>query len=439
MMGNRKSFPQDAPINVITLGCSKNTVDSENLMGALRRGGFRVVHDAPGEGFAGVIINTCGFILDAKQESIDTILDYARARKEGRIGKLVVMGCLSQRYRKDLQAEIPEVDAFLGVNEPAKVVAQFLSSAAAPSWHDRIVSTPSHYAYMKVSEGCDHQCSFCAIPLIRGPHHSRPLEEIVAEALHLKAGGVKELLLIAQDLTWYGMDIYERRMLPDLLRALTEAEAADWIRLHYTFPTAFPMEVLDIMRDHPAICNYLDLPLQHISDRILKSMRRGGAGQALDLAEKVRTMYPEIAMRTTMIVGYPGETEQEFNALLDFVKETRFERLGAFVYSHEEDTPAFELEDNIPAEEKEARLAALMEIQAEISLVHNQNLIGQSLRILIDRKEGDFWIGRTEYDSPEVDNEVLIPASEAVSLSPGVFCNAIPLEASEHELFARIN
>ena len=438
MIRNQKTFPQDALINVITLGCSKNTVDSENLMGALRRGGFSVVHDAPGEGFAGVIINTCGFILDAKQESIDTILDYARARKDGRIGKLVVMGCLSERYRKDLQVEIQEVDAFLGVNEPAKVLAHFLSSLAAPSWQDRLITTPAHYAYLKVSEGCDHQCSFCAIPLIRGPHRSRPIEEIVAEALHLKAGGLKELLLIAQDLTWYGMDLNKQRMLPDLLRALTEAEAAEWIRLHYTFPTAFPMEVLDLIRDHPSICNYLDLPLQHISDRILKSMRRGGADQALKLVERIRSHYPAIALRTTMIVGYPGETEKEFNALLDFVKETRFERLGAFVYSHEEDTPAFELEDNIPDGEKEARLAALMEVQAEISLAHNQGLIGQSLPILIDRKEGDFWIGRTEYDSPEVDNEVLIPSSEAASLSSGIFCNVIPYEASEHELFARI-
>lgn len=429
------NHPNARTINVITLGCSKNVVDSENIMGALRRGGFQVVHNASGEGFAGVVINTCGFILDAKEESVDTIVEYAAARKEGRIGKLVVMGCLAQRYREELQEEIPEVDAVLGVNDQQAVAALFLNSSDTIHWQHRVLTTPSHFAYLKISEGCDHQCSFCAIPLIRGKHLSRTIEDIVAEAVALKSKGVKELILIAQDLTWYGMDNYGQRMLPKLISALTDADTPEWIRLHYTYPLAFPEELLDIIQANPRVCNYLDIPLQHINDRILKSMRRGGgAKQIKALMQKIRSQYPDIAIRTTMIVGYPGETEEEFQELIDFIKEVRFERLGAFTYSHEEDTPAFELSDNVPPEIKEERLSTLMAVQSEIALQNNASFESRIINVLIDRKEDDFWIGRTEFDSPEVDNEVLIPSDEKLQI--GAFYQLTVTSVTEHELYA---
>ncbi|MBE0640515.1 MAG: 30S ribosomal protein S12 methylthiotransferase RimO, partial [Bacteroidales bacterium] len=422
-------------INVVTLGCSKNLVDSENLMGALRKGGLNVVHDAPGEGFAGVVINTCGFILDAKDESIENILNYARARTEGRIGKLVVMGCLAQRYRKELMEEIPELDAVLGVDQLQAVASLFLTSNTTVSWEDRVLTTPGHYAWVKVSEGCDHQCSFCAIPLIRGKHLSRSIDDILAEVAMLKDKGVRETLLIAQDLTWYGMDRYGKRMLPELLRKMLEHGPPDWIRLHYAYPLNFPMEVLDIMQESQNICNYLDIPLQHASDRILASMRRGvTSAQTRKLLDTLRERYPAIKLRTTMITGYPGETEEEFRELLRLVEHYGFERLGAFRYSHEEDTPAYSLEDDIPDELKEERLAELMEVQRGIALEHNHALVGKKLRIIVDSKDEEYSIGRTEWDSPEVDNEVLIPAGHDVRV--GEFMDVEITGAAEHELFA---
>jgi ribosomal protein S12 methylthiotransferase len=427
--------PNARTINVVTLGCSKNIVDSENLMGALRKGGLNVVHDAPGEGFAGVVINTCGFILDAKDESIENILLYAQARSEGKIGKLVVMGCLAQRYRKELMEEIPELDAVLGVDQLKAVASLFLTSDTTISWQDRMITTPGHYAWIKVSEGCDHQCSFCAIPGIRGRHISRPVEEIVAEMQQLRDQGVKEALLIAQDLTWYGMDLYGKRMLPELLRKMLEQGPTEWIRLHYAYPLSFPMEVLDLMKESPNICNYLDIPLQHASDRILASMRRGvTSAQSRKLLDVLRERYPEVKLRTTMITGYPGETEEEFRELMRFVEEYRFERLGAFRYSHEEDTPAYSLDDNVPEELKEERLAELMELQRGIALEHNQALVGRQLKVIVDRREEDYYIARTEWDSPEVDNEVLIPSQYA--LEAGEFAEVKITEVAEHELFA---
>ena len=407
-------------IHIITLGCSKNVVDSEVLSYQLKAGGYTVRHDSEKVDGGIVIINTCGFINDAKEESIDTILQFAKARKAGKIDRLFVMGCLSQRYKPQLEAEIHEVDAFYGVSDLAVILKDLHVDYRKELVGERTVTTAPHYAYLKISEGCDRNCAFCAIPLIRGKHTSRTIESLVSEARFLVAEGVKELILIAQDITWYGLDIYSRRALADLVRALAAIPGVQWVRLHYAYPAGFPMDVLDVMREHPAICRYLDIPLQHISDPVLSRMHRGHtAGQTLELLQKIREAVPGVALRTTLIVGFPGETNEDFEALKQFVAGQKFERMGVFTYSHEEDTLAYALADDVPEELKQQRAQELMALQENISLELNNRRVGNVYKTIIDRKEGDFWVGRTEYDSPEVDNEVLIDAS--YPLMPGEF------------------
>jgi len=423
-------------VNVVTLGCSKNIYDSEVLMGQLKANKFDVTHESSDEDASIVIINTCGFIDNAKQESIDTILEFARAKEEGRIDKLIVTGCLSERYKPDLEKEIPDVDSFFGTRQ----LPDLLKSLGANYKHEligeRFLTTPSHYAYLKISEGCDRPCSFCAIPLMRGKHVSIPMENLVKEAQGLATNGMKELILIAQDLTYYGLDIYKQRLLADLLKKLSDINEMGWIRLHYAFPSGFPMDVLDVMNERANICNYLDMPLQHISDRMLKSMRRGITKQkSLDLVRDIREKVPGIALRTTLIAGYPGESEEDFEEMKDWVRTTKFERLGIFTYSHEENTHAHNLTDDVPEEIKKARAAEIMDIQQGISLAKNESMVGQELRVLIDRKEGNHFIGRTEFDSPEVDNEVLIDA-EKYFLRRGDFCNARITKAEDFDLYA---
>jgi ribosomal protein S12 methylthiotransferase len=407
-------------IHIITLGCSKNVVDSEVLSHQLRTGGYTVQHDADVVDGGIVIINTCGFINDAKEESIDTILQFAKVRKAEKIDRLYVMGCLSQRYKPQLQAEIHEVDAFYGVSDLAVILKDLQVDYRKELIGERSVTTPTHYAYLKISEGCDRNCAFCAIPLIRGKHVSRTIESLVAEARFLVAGGVKELILIAQDITWYGLDIYRRRALAELVRTLAAVPGVQWIRLHYAYPAGFPMDVLEVMRDTPNVCRYLDIPLQHISDPILHSMHRSHtADQTRELLRKIRAAIPDVALRTTLIVGFPGETEDDFVALKQFVAEQKFERLGVFTYSHEEDTPAYTLADDVPEEIKQQRVQELMTLQENISLELNNQRIGTIYQTIIDRREGEFWVGRTQYDSPEVDNEVLIEA--LFPMIPGEF------------------
>lgn len=397
-------------INVITLGCSKNLYDSEVLMGQLKASGKEVVHEQKGNI---AVVNTCGFIANAKQESVNAILEAVRQKEEGVLDKVFVMGCLSERYKPELEKEIPDVDAYFGTTD----LPQLLEALGADYKHEligeRLTTTPKNYAYLKIAEGCDRPCSFCAIPLMRGKHKSKSIEDLVTEASGLAAKGVKELILIAQDLTYYGLDLYGSRRLADLLRALVKVEGIEWIRLHYAFPTGFPMEVLEVMHSESKICNYLDIPLQHISDPILKSMRRGTTqAKTTALIENFRKEVPGIALRTTLIVGYPGETQEDFDRLKQWVIDMRFDRLGCFTYSHEQDTKAYELEDDVPQEVKDARAAEIMEIQAEISWSMNQLKVGQVYRCLIDRKEGGYFIGRTEFDSPDVDNEVHINAKD---------------------------
>ena len=423
-------------VNVVTLGCSKNIYDSEVLMGQLRANKFEVNHESTDDDSSIVIINTCGFIDNAKQESIDTILEFARAKEEGRIDKLIVTGCLSERYKPDLEKEIPDVDSFFGTRQ----LPDLLKSLGANYKHElvgeRFLTTPSHYAYLKISEGCDRPCSFCAIPLMRGKHISIPIEDLVKEAKSLAANGLRELILIAQDLTYYGLDIYKQRKLAELLKQLSDVEDIGWIRLHYAFPSGFPMDVLDVMRERDNICNYLDMPLQHISDKMLKSMRRGITKQkSLDLVREIRERVPGIALRTTLIAGYPGESEDDFEEMKDWVRNTRFERLGIFTYSHEENTHAFNLVDDVPDEIKRERAVEIMAIQQEISLQKNEDLVGKEFKILIDRKEGTHFVGRTEFDSPEVDNEVLIDA-EKYFLRRGDFCNVKISKAEDFDLYA---
>jgi ribosomal protein S12 methylthiotransferase len=418
-------------INVVTLGCSKNTYDSEVLMGQLEANGKEVVHEGEGEV---VVVNTCGFIANAKEESVNTILEYARQKEEGRIEQLFVTGCLSERYKPDLEKEIAEVDAFFGTRD----LPQLLQALGADYKHELIgerrTATPAHYAYLKIAEGCDRPCSFCAIPLMRGKHRSTPIEELVEEAEKLAAKGVKELILIAQDLTYYGLDLYKKRELATLLEALVKVEGIEWIRLHYAFPTGFPMEVLEVMKREPKICNYLDIPLQHIADEVLKSMRRGTTkAKTTRLLEQFREAVPDMAIRTTLIVGYPGESQEDFETLYNWVKEMRFERLGCFTYSHEEQTHAYSLEDDVPEEVKLERANAIMELQSGISWELNQQHIGKTYRCLIDRKEGNYFIGRTEYDSPEVDNEVLIDAREHF-LRIGSFADIQIVSATDFDL-----
>ncbi|WP_313805115.1 30S ribosomal protein S12 methylthiotransferase RimO [Flavobacterium sp.] len=419
-------------INVITLGCSKNTYDSEVLMGQLKANGKEVVHEQEGNI---VVINTCGFIDNAKEESVNTILEYADKKEQGIVDKVFVTGCLSERYRPDLEKEIPNVDQYFGTTE----LPLLLKALGADYKHEligeRLTTTPKNYAYLKISEGCDRPCSFCAIPLMRGKHVSTPIEHLVIEAEKLAKNGVKELILIAQDLTYYGLDLYKKRNLAELLEALVKVEGIEWIRLHYAFPTGFPMEVLDLMKREPKICNYLDIPLQHIADNVLKSMRRGTTYEkTTKLLKEFRAAVPEMAIRTTLIVGYPGETEEDFQILKNWVEEMRFERLGCFTYSHEENTHAYSLVDDVPDEVKKARAAEIMDIQAQISWDLNQEKIGQTFKCIIDRKEGQYFIGRTEFDSPDVDNEVLIDAAKFY-LKTGDFVNVTITDATEFDLY----
>ncbi len=395
-------------VNVITLGCSKNLVDSEFMLRQLKAAGFEISYDS-GSNSNVVIINTCGFINDAKEESINTILHWAQLRNSGRIEQLYVMGCLSERYKEDLIKEIPEVDKFYGVNDLNQLLQDLNAPFRKELISERIITTPSHYAYLKIAEGCDHQCAFCAIPSIRGGNVSKTIEDLIREAQFLASKGVKEIMLIAQDLTSYGIDLYGKKYLSNLLEKLSQVQGIEWIRLHYAYPLGFPMDILDVMKDNNKICNYIDIPLQHINNRILKSMKRGLSGdKTRELIEEMRTKVPGIAIRTSMIVGYPGETTEEFNELKEFVKQIKFERLGVFTYSHEENTPAYKLEDNVRPAVKARRAEQLMSLQQEISEAHNASLHGKTIKVIIDKEENGKWIGRTEYDSPEVDNEVII-------------------------------
>ena len=418
-------------INVITLGCSKNIYDSEVLMGQLKGSGKNVVHQKEGNI---VVINTCGFIDNAKEESVNTILEQIQKKESGKVDEVYVTGCLSERYKPDLKKEIPQVDEYFGTSD----LPQLLKVLGADYKHElvgeRILTTPKHFAYLKIAEGCDRPCSFCAIPLMRGKHRSTPIEELVQQTKCLVKDGVKELILIAQDLTYYGLDIYNKRRLADLLRALALVSGIEWIRLHYAFPTGFPEDVLEVIRTEPKICNYLDIPLQHIANPILKSMRRGTTQEkTTSLLNKFRLQVPGIILRTSLIIGYPGETESDFEILKAWVKEMRFERLGCFTYSHEENTHAHLLEDNVPAQVKQKRLNEIMEIQSQISWEHNQSCVGKTFRCLIDRKEGVHFVGRTFMDSPDVDNEVLIDATKYY-LKQGDFAKIKITEATDYDL-----
>jgi ribosomal protein S12 methylthiotransferase len=433
-----KSYKKNR-INVVTLGCSKNTYDSEVLMGQLKAAGKDVVHEASGkeEGEV-VVINTCGFIDNAKQESIDTILTYVEKKRRGEVEKVFVTGCLSERYKPDLEREIPDVNRYFGTRDLPLLLKELGADYKQQLVGERLLATPRHYAYLKISEGCDRPCSFCAIPLMRGGHVSKPIEQLVEEAKKLAAKGVVELILIAQDLTYYGLDLYKERRLAELLRALVQVEGIEWIRLHYLFPSGFPEEVLDVIREEPKVCTYVDIPLQHAVDRVLKSMKRGTTQAKTNaLIQAMREKVPGITIRTTLIVGYPGETEAEFEELLQWVKDQRFDRLGVFPYSHEENTSAYGLEDDVPAEVKQRRADAIMDAQMEISAELNQAKVGQTLRVLVDRVEGDHYIGRTEFDSPDVDNEVLIPTGE-YSLTPGRFVTVKITDATEYDLQAEL-
>ncbi len=419
-------------INVVTLGCSKNVYDSEVLMGQLKANKKDVVHEEEGNV---VVINTCGFINNAKEESVNTILEYVQKKQDGLVDKVFVTGCLSERYKPDLQKEIPDVDEYFGTSE----LPNLLKALGADYKHEligeRLTTTPKNYAYLKIAEGCDRPCSFCAIPLMRGKHKSTPIEDLVTEAEKLAAKGVKELILIAQDLTYYGLDLYKKRNLAELLEALVKVDGIEWIRLHYAFPTGFPMDVLEVMKREPKVCNYLDIPLQHISDSILKSMRRGTTQEkTTKLLKEFRNTVPEMTIRTTLIVGYPGETEEDFETLKNWVQDMRFERLGCFTYSHEENTHAYSLEDNVPEETKQERANIIMEIQSQISWELNQKKVGETFKCIIDRKEGNYFIGRTEFDSPDVDNEVLIDATKHY-VKQGEYLNVKITEAADFDLY----
>ncbi len=419
-------------INVVTLGCSKNVYDSEVLMGQLRANDKDVVHEEEGNI---VVINTCGFIANAKEESVNTILEYVQKKEAGAVDKVFVTGCLSERYKPDLQKEIPNVDEYFGTSE----LPNLLKALGADYKHEligeRLTTTPKNYAYLKIAEGCDRPCSFCAIPIMRGKHRSKKIEDLVTESEKLAAKGVKELILIAQDLTYYGLDLYKKRNLAELLEALVKIEGIEWIRLHYAFPTGFPMDVLEVMKRESKICNYLDIPLQHISDAILKSMRRGTTqAKTTKLLRDFRAAVPDMTIRTTLIVGYPGETEEDFQTLKRWVEEMRFERLGCFTYSHEENTHAFNLVDDVPQEVKQERANEIMEVQSQISWELNQQKIGKTFRCIIDRKEGNHFIGRTEFDSPDVDNEVLIDATKHY-LKQGEYANIKITGAADFDLY----
>jgi ribosomal protein S12 methylthiotransferase len=426
-------------VNVVTLGCSKNLYDSEVLMGQLKANRFEVEHEAQTDDAAIVIINTCGFIDNAKQESIDTILRYVDAKDAGDVEKVYVTGCLSERYKPELEKEIPEVDAWFGTRDLPRLLKTLKADYKHELVGERLLTTPTHYAYFKISEGCDRPCSFCAIPLMRGNHVSIPMETLVEQSKKLAAQGTKELLLIAQDSTYYGLDLYKERRLAELMNRLADVEGIEWLRLHYAFPSGFPEDVLDVMRSHPNICKYLDMPLQHVSDKMLQSMRRGTTkAKTHQLVERIREKVPGIALRTTLITGYPGETEADHEEMLRWVGETRFERLGVFTYSHEENTHAFALKDDVPADVKQARAEAVMEAQQGISAALNQEKVGNTYNVLIDRKEGDYFIGRTEFDSPEVDNEVLVKADASTYLRIGDFAQVKIDKAEEFDLYGAV-
>jgi len=419
-------------INVVTLGCSKNVYDSEVLMGQLQANSKEVVHEEDGNV---VVINTCGFIANAKEESVNTILDFVQKKEAGEVDKVFVTGCLSERYKPDLQKEIPNVDEYFGTSDLPNLLEALGADYKHELLGERLTITPKNFAYLKIAEGCDRPCSFCAIPLMRGKHKSKPIEDLVSEASTLATKGVKELILIAQDLTYYGLDLYKKRELAELLRALVKVDGIDWIRLHYAFPTGFPKDVLEVMKKESKICNYIDIPLQHISDPILKSMRRGTTkAKTTQLLRDFRNTVPDIAIRTTLIVGYPGETEEDFQTLKDWVHEMRFERLGCFTYSHEENTHAYQLEDNVPEGVKQRRANEIMELQSQISWELNQEKIGKTYRCIIDRKEGPYFVGRTEFDSPDVDNEVLIDAAKHY-VKTGEFVDVRITDAADFDLY----
>lgn len=422
-------------INVVTLGCSKNLYDSEVLMGQLKANGKEVTHEAKNDEGNIIVINTCGFIDNAKEESVNTILEYVGKKEDGLVDKIFVTGCLSERYKPDLESEIPDVDQYFGTTELPLLLKALGADYKHELLGERLTTTPKNYAYLKIAEGCDRPCSFCAIPLMRGKHVSQPIEKLVKEAENLAKDGVKELILIAQDLTYYGLDLYKKRNLAELLENLANVEGIEWIRLHYAFPTGFPMDVLDLMKREPKICNYIDIPLQHISDNILKSMRRGTTyKKTTQLLKDFRAAVPGMTIRTTLITGYPGETEEDFEILKNWVKEMRFERLGCFTYSHEENTHAYLLEDDVPEEVKQSRANEIMEIQAQISWEQNQQKIGQKFKCIIDRKEGNHFVGRTEFDSPDVDNEVLIDATQHY-VKVGDFVEVEIIDASDFDLY----
>lgn len=431
-----KSLKRDK-VNIITLGCSKNLVDSEVLSGQLAANDIDVVHENEKKDHNIVIVNTCGFIDKAKEESINTILDQVTLKKKGKLDKVYVTGCLSERYKQNLEDEIPEVDAFFGTMELPMILKQFEADYKAELIGERLLSTPQHYAYLKISEGCNRTCSFCAIPLMRGKHISRSIEDLVKEAKSLVKRGVKEIMLIAQELTYYGLDIYKERSLPKLLNELADIEGLEWIRLHYAYPSKFPMEIIDVMRERKNICNYLDIPLQHAANNMLKAMRRNITREEMEeLITEIRRRNPDIAIRTTLIAGFPGETREDVEELKAFLEKMRFDRVGIFSYSHEENTTAHDLEDNIPAEEKEARAQEIMEVQQEISYEKNQEKIGQVIRVLIDKKEAGKYLGRTEFDSVEVDNEVVIESKK--KLLPGTFVNVKITKAYDYDLVGEV-
>jgi ribosomal protein S12 methylthiotransferase len=425
-------------VNVVTMGCSKNLVDSEVLLNQLQRGDFEVVHDSNETGFDAVFVNTCGFIHDAKQESIDMILDYVDAKKRGDIQKLYVMGCLSERYQKDLVEEIPEVDRYFGKFDLKAMVDELQVNYYPEYIYERKITTPSHYAYLKIAEGCNRSCAFCAIPMMTGRHKSRSIESLVKEARYLAKKGVKEILLIAQELSYYGIDIYGKNRLPDLINQISEIEGIEWIRLHYLYPTKFPYEILPVMRENPKVCKYLDMPLQHIANPVLKRMLRHVTREEIEtLIKRIKEEVPDVILRTTLLVGFPGETEADFEELKEFIEETKFERLGVFPYSHEEGTYASKkFTDDVPEEVKQSRADEIMEIQQQVSAELNQQKIGQTFKVIIDREEGDSYVGRTEYDSPEVDGEVIV--SSGKELRRGDFVTVKITGAEDYDLFGEV-
>ncbi|MFL2620275.1 MAG: 30S ribosomal protein S12 methylthiotransferase RimO [Flavobacteriaceae bacterium] len=431
----RTKYSDKNKINVITLGCSKNIYDSEVLMGQLKSNNKNVVHEEDGNI---VVINTCGFIDNAKQQSIDTILENIQKKKDGYVDKVFVTGCLSERYKPDLIKEIPDVDEYFGTTEMPSLLKHLGADYKHELIGERLLTTPKNYAYLKISEGCDRPCSFCAIPLMRGKHKSVSIENLVSQANILAQKGIKELILIAQDSTYYGIDLYGKRTLSKLLKQLSDVEGIEWIRLHYAFPNGFPLDVLDVIKAEPKICNYIDIPIQHISDKILKSMKRGSSMKKINaLLNSFRDIVPGIAIRTTLIVGYPGETDEDFELLKSWLREIKFDRLGCFTYSHEENTGAYDLVDNVPEIVKNQRLNDIMELQSQISWELNQNRVGQTFKVLIDRKRGNYYIGRTQFDSPDVDNEVLIDAKSNF-LKVGEFVNAKIIDASDFDLYAEV-